>query len=181
MTPQQKIGNELLAFFQVAQLGTRIWLDGIKMRIYVRMEGGQCRDLENRETWSSSYGPRLNIASVEYFEPEDWERFAKKWFIDFCEFAHDHNPWQFTFLESFLGFNMHEKYRGIDYPFPAWGWFLKLWRRFMCKREMHLWSECLSSAGGKGTVNAPWHHYLCCDACQLIVNIESIDDQYVKK
>jgi len=42
----------------------------------------------------------------------------------------------------------------------------------MCKREMHLWDEVLS--GG-----CPWEHYLVCDACGLMVNIESIDDRYV--
>ena len=71
---------------------------------------------------------------------------------------------------------MHEKYRGITYPkiicWLPWEWGLKLWRRLMCKREMHLWDEVLS--GG-----CPWEHYLVCDACGLMVNIESIDDRYV--
>ena len=70
---------------------------------------------------------------------------------------------------------MQEKYRGMTYPkFLAWGLSRKLWRRFMCRKEMHLFSEVLS--GG-----SPWHHYLVCDACQLVVNIESIDDQHTGK
>lgn len=100
MTPQQKMGSELLEFFKVATPGSRIWLDGIKMRIYVRMEVSQCIEYFSSEINSQNIGTRLNIASVEYFESEDWERFAQRWFIDFCEFAHDRNPWEFTFLES---------------------------------------------------------------------------------
>jgi len=41
----------------------------------------------------------------------------------------------------------------------------------MCKREMHLWDECLSGCPGYAAED----HYLVCDACQLMVNIESID------
>lgn len=66
------------------------------------------------------------------------------------------------------------KYYGITYPnlfrFNIIQWF---WRKFLCKRNMHLWDECLS--GG-----SPWHHFLVCDCCQLIVDIDKIDETYVK-
>jgi hypothetical protein len=43
---------------------------------------------------------RLNIANVEYYDPSDWEQFARQWFIDFCVYAHRENPYTWTFLES---------------------------------------------------------------------------------
>lgn len=70
-------------------------------------------------------------------------------------------------------------YRGITYPTIRWNWprfFYKLWRRWCCTRECHLWSEVY--AGGAGWTAS---HYLVCDACQLMVHIEKIDDKYVEK
>lgn len=45
---------------------------------------------------------------------------------------------------------------------------LYLWKRFFCKRNIHAFDEVESLEG----------HYLVCDACQLIVNIKSVDTTY---
>lgn len=57
------------------------------------------------------------------------------------------------------------KYHGITYPKqdPA------KWKG--CVKNQHLFDEVLGCGG----------HYLSCDCCGLIVNIKSIDTQYVKK
>ena len=41
---------------------------------------------------------------------------------------------------------------------------LVVWRKFLCKRGIHLWDECLSSSGGKPE-NGGWRWYFSCDAC----------------
>lgn len=65
-----------------------------------------------------------------------------------------------------------ENYLGITYfqiPMLGWPkWLLGLWRRFMCKREVHLFDEVASVDS----------HYLHCDACELMVHIESIETTY---
>jgi transcription initiation factor TFIIIB Brf1 subunit/transcription initiation factor TFIIB len=48
---------------------------------------------------------------------------------------------------------------------------LKPWKKIMCKRDIHVFDEVVSFGGGR-------RHELVCDACGLVVNIESIDDQY---
>ncbi len=65
------------------------------------------------------------------------------------------------------------KYLGITHFVP---YFLErfdiiywLWRKTMCPRHIHLLDECESLD----------EHYLVCDACQLMVNIEGFDCQYV--
>lgn len=70
------------------------------------------------------------------------------------------------------------KYRGITYHFFLrylinFRWFRKFWRNHYCRKEQHLFDEVVS--GGSS-----WRHYLVCDACQLMINIEKIDDTYVK-
>lgn len=45
-----------------------------------------------------------------------------------------------------------------------------LWKRFMCKRGHHLLDECLSFD--------EW--YLNCDACNLMIHIDKIQDDYVE-
>lgn len=61
------------------------------------------------------------------------------------------------------------RYYGITYPqFLCKSWILNLWRRFLCKRNMHLFDECFSSK-----------HYLSCDACDLMVHIDSIETTYM--
>jgi len=133
------MGNELLAFFEVAKMFDRLWLDGIKMRIYVRMEASQCKELgqTHQEQWVD--GPRLNICSVEYFNPDDWEVFGRDWFISFCEFAHRHNPWNATFIES------------IDKPtarilFEQFGWKAEIQPACLFKGKLrlpdnHFWGD----------------------------------------
>jgi len=59
---------------------------------------------------------------------------------------------------------------GITHALPMWA--LPLWRRIMCRRNLHVFDEVTSSCGG---------HYLCCDACDLIVNIESIDASWIER
>lgn len=72
-----------------------------------------------------------------------------------------------------------ESYRGIHYPYPPhFGWprgFYWFWRKWLCKKEMHLWSEVCSS----GDPEQP--HYLVCDACQLMVIVHKIDTTYSEK
>ena len=57
--------------------------------------------------------------------------------------------------------------------YPIWlikfKWQEKLWKHFMCKREVHLFDEV------KGQ-----DHYLNCDACNLIISISKIDRTYQK-
>ena len=66
------------------------------------------------------------------------------------------------------------KYYGITYPqILRFRFIQKLWKRFLCPRNMHCFDECLSGAH-------PWHHFLVCDCCQLMINIESIDTTYCR-
>lgn len=67
------------------------------------------------------------------------------------------------------------KYYGITYPSILRFRFIhKLWKWYFCKRNIHLFDECLS--GGY-----PWHHFLVCDCCQLMIDIEKIDTTYCRK
>lgn len=54
-----------------------------------------------------------------------------------------------------------------------------IWRKLLCKRGRHLWNEVLGT-GGDLAKNGGWEHYLVCDACQLMVFIERVDETYVK-
>jgi hypothetical protein len=61
---------------------------------------------------------------------------------------------------------------GITYPsFLCRPWILRLWRRFLCRRGWHLWDEVISSEGRS----------LVCDACELDIEVASIDDSYVSQ
>jgi len=66
-------------------------------------------------------------------------------------------------------------YYGITHPFGARifcnKFFFWIWRKMMCKKNIHLFDEVWS----------PDKHCLCCDACDLTVNIKSIDLEDVKK
>lgn len=70
--------------------------------------------------------------------------------------------------------NSISKYHGVTYPtfFIRWNWQLWLWRKVMCCREIHLFDEVLSSS------DIPWPHYLVCDACELEIHIERIDETH---
>ena len=59
------------------------------------------------------------------------------------------------------------KYHGITYcpVLPLWAFWV--WKKIMCRRQYHLFDEVVSSGD---------HHYLICDACQLVVNIASIEE-----
>ena len=57
-------------------------------------------------------------------------------------------------------------YHGITHPVP--GWLLNLWRLIFCRRNCHAFDETSSD-----TMN-----YLHCDACGLMVHIESVDNTY---
>lgn len=59
------------------------------------------------------------------------------------------------------------EYRGITHLVPSW--LLGLWRRFMCPRERHAFDEVWSIGD----------HFLSCDACGLMLNIDSFDDRFV--
>lgn len=66
---------------------------------------------------------------------------------------------------------MKSNYCGLTYPkflqnrFSRW-----IWKKVFCKRNFHLFDECES--------DIDW--YLSCDACNLMVNIHSINTEYVK-
>lgn len=66
-------------------------------------------------------------------------------------------------------------YRGITYGsfLIRWRWQYWLWRKLMCRKNIHLLDEVLSSSGD------PWPHYLVCDACQLMIHVDRFDDTYV--
>lgn len=66
-------------------------------------------------------------------------------------------------------------YHGITHHVPQR--MLPLWRRVMCSRGWHAWDEVWRPAlpAGEGS-----SHDLSCDACGLVVEIASIDDQYVE-
>ena len=59
------------------------------------------------------------------------------------------------------------EYRGITYPkIFRFGFMLRLWRWFNCRRNMHLFDE----------VESGDEHYLYCDACgKLYVFIDRIE------
>lgn len=64
-----------------------------------------------------------------------------------------------------------KRYFGITYPtFLSQDLFQKFWKRFMCRRNIHLLDECLGSG-----------HYLVCDACQLTIFIRKISTKWVDK
>tara|TARA_R110002167_G_scaffold112234_2_gene284546 strand:- start:54 stop:329 length:276 start_codon:yes stop_codon:yes gene_type:complete len=67
-------------------------------------------------------------------------------------------------------------YCGLTYPtlLIRWRWQEWLWRKLFCSRHIHLFDEVLSSG------DDPWPHYLHCDACNLIVNIDSFEDDWVE-
>ena len=73
---------------------------------------------------------------------------------------------------------LKNKYRGITYPHMLDNklvrWF---WKKFMCKREMHLFDEVWSPA--QISVGLPACHYLYCDACGLSVHIESFEEELI--
>lgn len=63
-------------------------------------------------------------------------------------------------------------YYGITHPrILSCDFVIFLWKRFLCKRDFHLFDECKSS------------DYWClhCDACELAVEIDHIDDSYVQR
>ena len=62
-------------------------------------------------------------------------------------------------------------YYGITHALPLW--LLPLWKRTMCKRNVHVFDEVVSGWGEHD------EHYLVCDACELLVNIDSIEDEWV--
>lgn len=60
------------------------------------------------------------------------------------------------------------KYRGITYfRFLDNKFFWWLFKKYFCKRNIHLFDECESDE----------HHYLSCDACGLEVHIEKIVEE----
>jgi len=61
------------------------------------------------------------------------------------------------------------KYVGITYPgflcWKIWWWAVsRLWKRFLCSWNIHLFDEVISS-----------EHYLNCDACGLMVHINKVE------
>ena len=65
-----------------------------------------------------------------------------------------------------------KKYEGITY-FKIFDNSIarKIFRRFFCKRGVHLFDEVVNDK----------EQYLHCDACELIVYVEKIDKTYQKK
>jgi hypothetical protein len=67
---------------------------------------------------------------------------------------------------------MRDKHYGITYPIPEWlqvDWFWKWWKEKACKYGFHLLDEVLSVE----------EHYLYCDACELVVPLESVPSESV--
>jgi len=59
-------------------------------------------------------------------------------------------------------------YYGITYPPILGKWpIISLWKRFFCSKNMHIFDEVKSDIS----------HCLYCDACGLVVNIETIEDE----
>ncbi len=50
-----------------------------------------------------------------------------------------------------------------------------LWRKLKCKRNVHLFDEVQTAGDLDG-----WNHFLCCDACGIMVEIGRIDTGYVR-
>lgn len=72
-------------------------------------------------------------------------------------------------------------YIGITYPKVLRNKIAKwLWRKFMCTRHRHLFDEVWSPFDSDFPDS---NHYLYCDACGLLVNIESVvlSDQQAKQ
>jgi hypothetical protein len=62
-------------------------------------------------------------------------------------------------------------YWGVTYPKILSGRTIRwLWKRLMCKHGRHLLDEVWS----------PDSWYLNCDACNLIIHIDKIQDDYVE-
>ncbi len=65
----------------------------------------------------------------------------------------------------------NRRYYGLTHPRILGCSFIRyLWKKFFCKRNFHLFDECESSES--------W--CLHCDACELMVEIDHIDDSYVQ-
>ena len=64
-------------------------------------------------------------------------------------------------------------YYGLTHPIHS-NLGLKLWKRFMCSKNMHAFDEVWSPAHGEGKSN-----YLSCDACGLMVYISGIEEKWV--
>ena len=61
------------------------------------------------------------------------------------------------------------KYNGITYfKFLQNRFFRWLFKKYFCKKGIHLLDECLSD-----------EHYLHCDACGLIIYIEKIEKEMI--
>lgn len=73
--------------------------------------------------------------------------------------------------------SVKEKYYGITHGKPSFKLFLYVWRKIKCERQnIHIFDEVWSVGYEKGQ-----NHYLCCDACNLMVEISWINEEYVKK
>ena len=64
--------------------------------------------------------------------------------------------------------NKKYSYRGLTHNMPVSNWFLKLWRKVFCKKEIHLLDEVWNAE----------EHFLICDACEIMVHIKKIDLTY---
>jgi len=58
---------------------------------------------------------------------------------------------------------------GITHKLPTYEWVLFLWRKINCSRNWHLFDEVFDSE---------YEHYLSCDACNLVIYIDKIDNTY---
>jgi hypothetical protein len=67
-----------------------------------------------------------------------------------------------------------DKYQGITHGVPnrllESEDFIQRWKKNRCSKGIHLFDEVWSCTD----------HYLSCDACDLIVNIDNIDKSYVR-
>lgn len=73
--------------------------------------------------------------------------------------------------------SVKEKYYGITHGKPTNKLFLAVWRRVKCQRSnIHLFDEVWTVGHEEG-----WNHFLSCDACNLMVEINRISEEYVEK
>lgn len=72
---------------------------------------------------------------------------------------------------------MSMNYWGITYPhvfrFRLIRW---VWKKINCKRGMHLFDEVQNTSV---YISQEDEHYLTCDACNLIINVTTIDRSYI--
>jgi hypothetical protein len=88
-----------------------------------------------------------------------------------------------TYHKGYMGIT-HIEYFILRNNFPLFrNFLLKLWKRFLCGKGVHLFDECESyhCCGDGRKQNGDIDHYLSCDACNLMIHIDEIETTWVDK